>query len=447
MGIINDILSGLEKTLLHSAGSAVSGTGGKEPVTDVLPGDVKLHSIKLMSEDKQRAYDLLAQVTSIDLYESILSPVIYCELGIADSIGLQQSFPIIGEEYVSIAFETPSSKTPATYLFRVNQVMNGEIQENNKMVTYTLQCVSAELIRNASRFVTKPYEMTIDQVVKEIITDELVTEKPFHIETTVGIEKGMITRMQPFKAIDFLRRRAVSGQYKSSSWVFYEARDGYHFTTIEQLMSDGAKIQSTGRSDKEFFFDMARKDNLSSVTMRNILAYNQMSFVDTVTKIQQGGLYNEVSSFDILTGAVRKIKSDPQQQYEFADGKSGAPMNTSGFIRNHASSTARTKFVPISSDKPSTQRPEKISMQASFVQSITQNIVQIHIYGDTQLNLGDVIKCNFPSATTIDNDSGVSRLDSGNYMISKIRHIILNTDRPQHTIALELIKGNLSESA
>lgn len=448
MSLFNDILSGVEKLLIGSVHATASGAGGKTPSGDIMPGDINLQTITLLSEDRQRQYDMLPQVQHIDFYESILSPVLFCDLTVSDSIGLLQSFPIIGEEYVSIVMQTPGARgAPATLLFRVNQVKDKVVNENLKSCTYTIQLVSAEVVRNASRMITLPYENTIDNVIQSIVRDELGTQKPVHVDHTIGIEKGTITRMEPFKAIDFLRRKAVSAQYKSSSWVFYESRDGYFFTTIERLMDEGAKAIATGHSDKEFFFDASRKESVSSVTIRNILAYNQISFADTVSKIQSGGISNEVAEFDIMTGSVRKVKSDPQQQFKTADGSASAPLNTSGFIGNHSKTTAATRFVTVSSDRPDTQLAERISQSATFTQAITQNIVQVHVYGDTEIKLGDVIKCSFPSASGSDDDKGVSRLDSGNYLVAKIRHMIINGDRPSHSMALELIKGNLTESA
>lgn len=445
MGFISDVFSGVEKILLGAVNQAIDGVG-KAPTDDIQAGDVEITSITIVKEDQQKQYDLLAQCTSIDIYEDASSPVIYAELGIADSIGLLQTLPIIGEEYVSITFRTPGTEEPASYLFRVREVMNKVVTENNKMITYTLKLVSAELMRNVKRLVTLTYEDTIDNIVKRIIEDELETEKPYYVDKTSGIEKGTITRMEPFKAIDFLRRRSVSNEYASSSFVFFESRDGYRFTTLEKMMHEGAKTVRAG-TDKHFFFDTNRKDNIKAVNIRNIIAYNQVTFADTITKVQNGGLTNEVNAFDIITGGIRKVtytNNIGQDQFKFAS-DNAASLNTSGFNRAHGKSSSVKKFIPVSSDKPSTQRAEKIAITAAYAQTISQNIVQIHIYGDTEIRIGDVISCTFPSAISADDVQTEARLDSGNYLVTKVRHMILNTDRPQHTISLELIKGSFEE--
>lgn len=443
MSLIKDILTGIESSLLNGNESEPN---VKSPGTDIQPGDINIESITLMSEDRQRKYSLMQQVVGIDIWESILSPVIFAELVVADSIGLYQSFPIIGEEYVSIKFKTPSSDKAASYLFRVNKITDKQVTENNMMVTYRLQLVSAELMRNATRYVNRSYNGNIHDIISSIIKEDLGTEKPINIDKTSGIEKGTITRMTPFSAIDFLRRRSVSNQFKSSSFVFFESRDGFFFTTLERLIQQGQKSIDSGHNDKEFFFDVIRNDSIKSVSIRNILAYNQVSFADTITKAAEGGIKNEVNSFDLITGDIKKVtyKDDGRANFKNMD-NNGAPTNTSGFIRKHGETTAVRKIVPISSDLPSTQRPEMVSLLTAFTQNVSQNITRVHVYGDSEIRIGDVIKCSLPAAMSADN-SGLSRLETGNYLVAKVRHMIINTDRPQHTLALELIKGNFTEN-
>lgn len=453
MSFIGDIFSGIEKTLLGAVKAGVNdalSNTGKSPTNDIVPGDIEIQDIMLISENGQKKYSLMAQVKGIEIFESILSPVIFCEMSVADAIGLHQDFPIIGEEYVSIRFKTPKFPKPVTYLFRVNKKHNLKIFDNNKMATYTLQMMSSEVIKNSTRYVTKKYENTIDQLVTQIVTQELQTNKPYRIDATSGIEKGRITRMQPFKAIDYLRRRAISNQYQSSSFCFFENRNGFFFTTIEKMIDDGNKALDVHKtSNKVFYFDTTRKGGIENVTLRNILAYNQIAFTDTVSKLQNGGLSNKVNSFDLLTGNIEQKTYDNTQGesvFKNPDG-SAAPMNSASFINNHKRSTAKTKFVVMTSDKPQLKLPEKLSILQAYAQKVSQNIVQIHIYGDSDITVGDMIKCTFPSATTADDDKGKSRLDSGNYLVTKVRHMITNGDRPQHTMALELIKGSLTEAA
>ena len=455
MSFIGNLFDSLEKTLWGAVKSgfneavASASPNAKSPGKDILPGDIEIIRIGLTNEAGTKHYDLMHQVKGIEIYESVLSPVMFGELLIQDSVNLHQSFPIIGEEYVTIVFKTPKHSSDAKYLFRVNGKHNLRIKENNKMATYTLQLISAEVVKNSTRYVTKKYENTVDNLVNQMLTQELGTVKPIRIDKTSGIEKGRITRMQPFKAIDYLRRRAISNEYQSSSFCFFESRNGFIFTTIEKMIDDGNKaLDKHKTSNKVFHFDVNRKTKLENVTIRNIIAYNQIAFTDTVSKLQLGGINNKVNSFDLLTGNIeQKVYDNAVGERVFAKTEDSAqPMNTSGFIDNHKDTTAKTKFIVMSSDKPQLKLPEKLSILQAYAQKITQNIVQIHIYGDSDITVGDMIKCRFPSTDSGKDNKGVSRLDSGNYLVTKVRHMIINSDRPQHTMALELVKGSLTEA-
>lgn len=451
MGFINDIFKKVELVVFDAALDVAALAQRQEIQEDFKPGDINIESIILLSEDQQRFFDLMKNVTSINIYESIMSPCVFCTLEISDSHGLAQSFPIIGEEYVSITFKTPGYATKSTtYMFRVRGIKNKQPLSNNKMVTYSLQLVSAELIRNSVRFVNRTYDDNISNVIKTIMTEDLSTVKPISIDETVGIEKSIITRKQPLVAIDFLRRRAVSNEFKSSSFVFYENKDGYFFTTLEKLMYVGAANIQKNFTDKQFFFDSSRNENISNVKFRNILAYNQIVFNDSIAQAQNGGLTNIVNACDMISGNINQIVYTDNlgaDQFKTADGNSSGSNRSSSFTSTHGQTTAITRFVPTSADKPNSKIPEKISNLMAYVQKLNQNMIQVYVYGDSELAVGDVITCTFPSATIMSTDEGVGRLDSGNYLIAKLRHIILKADRPQHTISLELIKIGLTEAA
>lgn len=449
MSFIKSVFNDVEKILFGAIASAINeGLNTKAPSKTVVPGDVELIDILLLSEDQTRTYSLMAQTASLEVFESITSPVMFAELHIADSIGLLQSFPIIGEEYVKISFKTPKNKgKPAEYLFRVNQVKNKTVNDSNKRLSYSLQLCSAELIRNSNILISKKETENIGTIIRNIMEDDIDTQKPVNVDTTIGIEDILLTRLQPFKAIDLLRQRAVSGVFKSSSFCFFENRKGFNFTTIERMIDVGSKQIESGNHDKVFFFDTSRKDGIENVTFRNILAYNQLTFTDTISKVASGGLNNQIQQFDLITGDLKKVTyTDNIGNDQFKKTSStSVGQNTTNFTKNHGRTTSVTKVVPIRTDKPPVQVTEKLSILQAYAQKITQNIVLIHIYGDSDINVGDMIECRFPTGIDSDKDKGVSRLDSGSYLVSKIRHIILNGDRPQYTMALELIKGDLQE--
>jgi hypothetical protein len=231
--------------------------------------------------------------------------------------------------------------------------------------------------------------------------------------------------------------------------VFFENRRGFNFVTIEKMMEDGAKAIAAGASDKEFFLDNNSKLDSRNITIRDIIAYNQPNFATAVSKVQDGAQFKIVNKVDLVTMNTTKLNytdNEGSAQFKTADGSSAATTTTSTFQQNHGKTTAVSMLRFTRSDKSEDFFPDKMNIISSYADKIAQNITNIHIYGDTEITVGDMIKCTFPSTKDTDDNTGKSRLDSGNYLVSKLCHIVLNTDRPQHTIALELIKGGFTEN-
>lgn len=449
MSIIKDLFRSVERQLLNGFIDLAFGEGiNAKRTDDFRPGDVNVIDILLMSEDGQRAYSLMSQAVTIDIYESIMSPVIWADIQISDSSGLLQSFPIIGEEFIKIVFGTPMSPSTASYLLRVNSVNNKQVTQNSRKITYTLQCCSAELMKNVKQFVSIKKTDTIQDIVLSIFDDYIKTDKPVFVDTTTGIEEITISSLTPFQAIDMLRQRAVSNRYQSSSFCFYESRYGYHFTTLERYLEDGANIVEKGETDKVFFYDTVRHESIDNVTYRNIIAYNMISFGDSITKVSEGGLTNEVQQFDMITGDVRKVTYTDNlgaDAFKSSSQTSSSGQSTS-FTRQHGGTPTVTRLVTTRSDTSSSDLAEKLSKSQAFAQKLSQNITQVHIYGDAELSIGDVIKLSLPSGIdTTTNRNTISRLDSGTYTITKIRQMITLGDRPVYSQALELVKHDLQE--
>lgn len=434
--------------LLQTVESQVANAIGKQTKTadDIVfkPGDITIEDITLQSRDLKKQFPLMDHAKVIDIFESVLSPVIFAEIGIADAIGLKQSFPILGGEYITIKFKTPGNKKSTFYKFIIQSITNVTTVPSAKMITYTIKCVSAEILRNATRLIDRIVDGVLSDAISIIIDEDLGTTKNKNIEKTQGVEKHTITRLHPFIAIDYLRQRATSTRYKSSSYAFFENKNGYNFVTMESLLEKGQK--GLENSSNKFFYDTMRNEDATNDNWRDILAYNYIISNDLITQAHEGGFNNTLKTFDIITGNYAEYKYDDSKgadQFKTSDKNSHLGISTKD-IKEFSANNARSKIVAVNPDISNEKLGEKYVNAQAFAQKLTQNILQIQIYGDNNLTVSDAIEVTLPSATGMDDDSGKSRLDSGNYLITKLRHTIINGDRPQHTISLELIKQGLT---
>jgi hypothetical protein len=177
---------------------------------------------------------------------------------------------------------------------------------------------------------------------------------------------------------------------------------------------------------------------------RNILSLKNISQVDNIKKLTQGGLNNIVKRFDLLKGELTQtpyVNSQKQSQFKFAS-KKPLGLNTTHFESTYGANAAVSLLVPHSSALPENYIDTTIGARHSYVTKMGQNLYQAFVYGDTALTAGDVITVNVPSSVNNKSNNGDNRLIAGNYLMSKVRHNIINRDDTRnYHVSLELIKG------
>lgn len=422
------------------------------------PGDVEIVKLMLHSDDGQRSYDLSHQAQFIDIYESVTSPIIYGEINIQDSNDLLRQFPILTEEYIELSYKLPGYEYVTEFKLHVKEIVGLNIHPQQKTKSYTLTLCSMEMVENAKSRVDKniggsqssssvQQGVEIDKAVEAIVTESLKSKKKFNAEPTKGIDQVLITRVQPFRAIDGLRRRAVSKKYQSSAYCFFENQKGYWFTTLEKLFVDGRdKI-----GDKIFFTDTVASKDVAQNQFRNIIGYKQLHFADSINKINSGGFRNNVGYFDLVTGDYRVVeyKDDvAQDNFQATDGGSTIGQNTSKYTKEHTNKTAKTLLVPHDSSRPESDIAEKLSLLQAYTYKLTHNIIHIYTWGDNNITAGNIIECHLPAATgTTDANKTEDRLSSGKFLVAKVRHIIQLGSKPMYNLSMELIKSGMFEGS
>lgn len=409
----------------------------------VLPADVEVLRFDLFSLDGNRQVNMLSLFNQINIYENMLKSTITGDIIINDSINLLNTFPIINEEKIVIEFKTPGSDNSVTYNFIIYAIENLTNGSQNKSKAYTLKLCSEEFYHNATHLVNKAYNTEISNIIEDILTSQIKTDKPVFLENSKGVQNLVLTKKKPFIAIDMVRSRAVSKKYLSSSFVFFENQRGYNFATMETFFD----MNKDRIGDKEFFHDSTAQWNVETIQKRNILGYQYVGLKNNMTQLGLGGLNTNVNTFDIVTGdfldASTKLR-EKQNQFKFSDPSIG--YNTSGFSSKFDSEAATSLFHAIDSSRPDTFIRDSLAPLQIFVSQIIQSILQVYVYGDSTITVGDVVSLHVPEvtglSTTGDKDD---RLYSGKYLITKLRHIITNGSRRSHSMSLELVKGTFSD--
>lgn len=468
MSFINSILDEVKSILLSKIELQGDIETDKLADENFRPSDVNIEEITLMSADQQRAYSLIKHANRIDIFESIYSPVIYAELQIQDTIGLDQTFPLIGEEFVRISFSTPGSD-PTTYMFMNRGLpVNKQMNENLKSSTYTLKLVSADVIKNLvatsvnnkGEFVPKVVKDNVTGIVKDILKDDIKVSLPINVINTKGVFQEKLiyglsdaaeppNTLTPFRYIDYFRKiLASSPQYESQAFNFFLNKHGYFFTTKEKLIEQGSKALARNQSDKRFFFDVTRNADNRNLRMRDILAYNHINNAsDTIEYISDGGFCSAASTLDTLTWDLKTVTytdNEGADKFKKTDENSGNQF-TSDFTRKFGKTVTNSRLVTKRADLPDRMLAEKLVKSQAFAAKLDLNELHIEVYGDSELAVGDVIECTLPSSVSASDTPDEMRLHSGNYLVAALRHMILNGDRPQHVISMALEKNGYVE--
>jgi len=89
MSFVKNILKGIESSLLGAIEGGINdaltsfglGGSGINGETITTPGDVDLIGVRIVDANKFKLYDLRDQVKTIDIYEDINHPSVFCVLG------------------------------------------------------------------------------------------------------------------------------------------------------------------------------------------------------------------------------------------------------------------------------------------------------------------------------------------------------------------------------
>jgi hypothetical protein len=392
------------------------------------PGDCFINSIVLAGA--KGAFDCTNLIQMIQVYEDITLPGVNIEVVVLEDKELHSILPLAGEEVLVVDFNTPSLAS-YTHVFSIVSMNDANPSSNLKTKAYRITGVAPEVLKHKSKLVNKSYRTNNSEIVKDIFQKQLGSSKSLVTEKTKGIQEYIVTNKKPFNAIKDVLLRSVSEQNESSSYVFFENQEGYHFETIEKLFQQGPLATYTNSE--------VTADSVFRVIFRNILGYNLPDQFNTAEKIGTGGFATQMKTFDLKTLLFgnKDVKPDVDGMTR---GMSGG-MSSSKFKDSH-STPGITKFMPKDSIKPDTHIPDMIPKRSAYVANLDQGRVIIRIFGDSTITVGKMINLQIITNTGSTDPGQPHQLLAGNYLITKLIHIIMPADtKPRYTMILECVAG------
>ena len=247
----------------------------------------------------KKEYDIVRGGPIIDYYESIESPTISMTVSFVDIDQMLGQEGITGGELIDLRvqingfddFEIKSKK----HRLMLNSVTN-MITDTNKQFA-TLQFVSVESIINETSRINKKLTGNVSNTVKNILiqgrgTDKkgIQSPKKLHKDNALNSYSFMGNLKRPFDIIQWLQPKTQSSK-TSFGFLFYEAHDGYHFKSIENLLKQKS-IRYT-KTDKPIEGDFRiLKNNLNQtndvgLNLRSGMYANNTIYIDIENQLKE----------------------------------------------------------------------------------------------------------------------------------------------------------------
>jgi hypothetical protein len=431
-------------------------------------GDVQIISLDLVKLDKSATFPFMAQVAALSFWEHINSAVIYGEVKVTDGLNVLKDFPIVGAEYIDLQFQTPGVSQVYKVKLYVYSVTDIRINAQNNNQTYTLKCCSQEFIKDSSMIVSKGYTTTIDAMIGDLLTNYLATTKSYISIPTKGIQHIIIPSLTPLQAIKMLKSRAASVTRLSSSYKFFENRDGFQFVTLEDLIANGLTSQIK-TYHKYVALRSEYQNPLGHWAIMDWLCNQQFNIVDGL----KTGAYNgQLWTFDMDNKMTTKTTFDGSQYSQFISPDSNNPNNvlvigqagtpvpkaTSGEVRSIPKityqiygQTVATNFGHITDSAPQGSQnknesfiPDFLPKRLGFTAPFLTSSYDLYINGDTSLTTGDLINVTIldPDKLT-DHKLGIEdTLTNGAYLVIGMRHnILVSIKGSKYTAIITVSKG------
>ena len=423
----------------------------------------KTINIQPLDEGKELV-DLTSNVLSVSYFENILEPAITMHIQLASSSSLYNLIPIRGGEKVNFEIEIGNDdftllEESAMYVYMVSGLDATRMRE-----TFTLHLASREYFTNETQRCYRKYEKeTISTHVKDILNDKekgLGTDKEIFVEDTFTKYAFTANGRKPFGVMQWLGPKSVSlapGEKGNSGkdfdakakgiagFLFFENKDGFHYKSIDSLVSKTEiGMHSSNSKDIQEFFYAGQMPEMEQ-TAADIISWNMDKNMD-LRKALRIGMYSNFTYFydtknNKLTGYRYSLKDELDNTTAprlGADGElvgsmfADSPSRVLFKISDHG-----TMEKSAGTEDSGTDDADMAKSFARYNLLFTQAL-NILVPLNVKLKVGDVIYCEFKAIEGGEANFADPEM-SGNYLIRELRHSFVPN---QSTTSLKLMRDS-----
>ena len=431
--------------------------------TDIQPTLVDNLTI-ISNEDPSKSVNLAAKgLVALYYHESILSDTIkvsvqFVDTGITgenlDNKNVLEGLPLVGTEKVEIKI-TDNSGNKIGDKPKLNMYINNvnPVGQDTRKGLVSLDMVSKEFLLNEKVRLRKRYDGKISDHIEMILKkdklgDGIQTEKNIDIEPTINNLNFIGNNLKTFYTLNWLAKKSISAQNQnlgsSGGYFFYETSEGYHFKSIDGLLS---------QEPKRYIFYNDVPDEKGKNRMKNdkgqdydykALEYSKDNLINAQSKLRVGTNTTRVVLFDPFR-CIYEVKTLESKQIEENDkyktgGKKLPTFNKELDVPGKDKEFSRTTFhildtgsLPTGNTEQQIEKSGEENFEYGAI--VNQSIMRynqflsfsasITIPADFDLHAGDAIYLDVPLLEGgVDRIKNKSNMDGGLYIITDLTHFI-----------------------
>lgn len=322
-------------------------------------------------------------VSELNIYASIIDPTIVAELLIIDGRNLLSGLPIQGGDTVKLQIEITGEQRE--YTLRVAQVKNISDLETQRM--YIVQCVSNFFFEGFHQKLSQSFKGPLSETALKIY--QKYTDEKYGIwEGSKGGETVIIPNWNPIKALTWLASRAKSTEQDVRFRFFQDSKGKHNFMPIEKALTnykDNPPFEFVYRGNKSGF-GSAESTQEDFHAIKNLI-FNPSSY-DLGKALREGYIKARSYNINITDKKQTIIDYDMFKSFDKKDYLNNFPMY---YTRDYGIGKIKMDV------QTSTGSVEDISSLKRTSVADYNQLVQITIFGNSEIDIGQVIELDIPS--------------------------------------------------
>lgn len=440
-------------------------------------GDIDITDITLICSNGKQI-DLKPFMAEINITEDLFSTSLYGNITIADSLGIIENGPIVGEEYIRIDVGTPSLGARISKTFRVFNISDRNVVIDDKSQVFILHFCSPEVFIDSMNKIFKTFTGRVDDVAATVYGNYLNVSRNIIVNTQTGqfVESSDSTDLTilnetdnnitftcpgwgAMKTLSWLASKSISKDTKSADGLFYESSQGFYWGSV------GTIIQAWKASKKvagEFYYSPSnmRINETGTVAVQGVQYsvpnltreykivedFQILDSFNTLKSNQSGYYANQVLAVDLINKKYAYNNFDYVQDFDkYPHMDQYSPFTSSQFRNPNMVTSVEFQHPGLFANSPGniSERVSAIKQNRMALLAGLSNIrIEGTVAGRTDFEVGSVVFFAMPKMGPKDESDKIEEYDrymSGLYLVSCIRHKIT---QEKHTMICEMVKDS-----